>query len=150
MKKSIVLVLLLVLLLTGCASQKDFNEISKGYIDSEEHFEQDGFQDYADYAKYIYSSIEIIENDREYEKVGIDDISSIKLYFENFRDRMEMSDRLDEYDFDERIINEGDYIRIKTKEGEKIGNSKYQKYDNYTVYYFDIETLTLYYIHSNI
>lgn len=46
--------------------------------------------------------------------------------------------------------NEGDYARIATKEGEKIGDSKYQKYDNYSIYFFDTETLTLYYIHNNI
>lgn len=63
---------------------------------------------------------------------------------------MRECDRLDEYDFDESVINSWDYIRIKTKEGEKIGDSKYEKYDNYSVYYFDIETLTLCYIHSNI
>ena len=58
--------------------------------------------------------------------------------------------QLDEYDFNESIINEGDYVKIKTKEGQPIGNSKYKKYDNYNVYFFDSETKTLYYIHSNI
>lgn len=63
---------------------------------------------------------------------------------------MEDAGRLDEYDFNEVIINEGDYVKIKTKEGQTIGNSKYKKYDNYHVYFFDSETNTLYYIHSNI
>ena len=53
-------------------------------------------------------------------------------------------------DFDINDINEGDYVKIKTKEGQKIANGKYETYDNYSVYFFDIETLTLYYIHNNI
>ena len=63
---------------------------------------------------------------------------------------MESKDRLKEYDFDVTKITEGDFFRIKTKEGESIGDSKYQKFDNYTLYFFDTETLTLYYIHNNI
>lgn len=58
--------------------------------------------------------------------------------------------RLNEYKFDINTINEGDYVLIKTKEGKEIGNSQYGKYDNYSVYLFDSETLTLYYIHNNI
>lgn len=33
---------------------------------------------------------------------------------------------------------------------EKNGDSEYTKYDNYSIYYFDIDSLTLYYMHSNI
>ena len=71
-------------------------------------------------------------------------------YFEDFSSWMESADRLREFDFDINDINEGDYVKIKTKEGQKIANGKYEKYDNYSVYFFDIETLTLYYIHNNI
>ena len=51
--------------------------------------------------------------------------------------------------FDYEIIDENDYVRIKTSEGEPIGDREYGKYDNYDVYFFDVESLTLYYIHSN-
>ena len=64
---------------------------------------------------------------------------------------MKSESRLDEYDFDTSVINEGDYVKIVTKEGQPInGDSTYGKYDNYSIYFFDIETLTLYYIHNNI
>lgn len=158
MKKKIVLILILVLILVlistfyiiGCASQANYVEIPKGYSSKEEHYQKGGFQDYADYAKYIYPSKEIIENDDQYEKVTKENILNITGYFEDFYNWMETSDRIDKYDFDKSIINVGDYIRIKTKEGKKIGDSNYGKYDNYSVYYFDVETLTLYYIHNNI
>lgn len=66
-------------------------------------------------------------------------------YFYNF-EQLEKEN----YDFNCNNINEGDYYYIKTKEGEKIGDSKYDKYDNYSIYLYDIESHTLYYIHSNI
>jgi len=63
---------------------------------------------------------------------------------------MKVENRLDVYDFDINTVSEGDYVRIKTKEGKKIGNGKYSKFDNYTIYFYDIQSNTLYYIHSNI
>ena len=50
---------------------------------------------------------------------------------------------------DKSIINVGNYVRIKTKEGEKSGNYIYGKYISYSIYLFDVETLTLYYMHNN-
>ena len=47
-------------------------------------------------------------------------------------------------------INSGDYFYIYTLEGKPIGQSIYGKYDNYDVYYVDIESCTVYFIHSNI
>ena len=62
---------------------------------------------------------------------------------------MKTENRLDEYDFNQTCISAGDYVLIKTKEGEPIGDSYYEKYDNYTLYFFDTESLTLFYIHNN-
>ncbi len=149
--KLLALVLILVLLITGCSMQDNNNvRIPKGYIDSQEYFDKDGFQDYTDYAKYIYSSKNVIVDNKEYKKITSEDIENIIGYFDNFHDWMETSNRLNEYDFEKSIINEGDYIKIITKEGKNIGNAKYEKYDDYSVYFFDIETNTLYYIHNNI
>ena len=150
MKKPIyIFSILFIALLTGC-SQTDYVGIPKGYIEKHEFYDKEGFQDYTDYAKYIYSNNSSFINNDEYQKVSDNDIDNIKGYFDNFKGWMEKAGRLDEYDFNESIINEGDYVKIKTKEGQPIGNSKYKKYDNYHVYFFDSETNTLYYIHSNI
>lgn len=148
MKK--IFLLSLIFIISGCFSQVSNAKIPKGYIDKQEYYDKNGFQDYTDYAKYIYSSEDIIENNNDYKKITKEEIEIIKGYFENFYSFIKTSNRLDEYDFDENIINEGDYIRIITKEGKKIGDSKYEKYDNYSIYFFDVETLTLYYIHNNI
>lgn len=157
MKKLFVIILLLVFIITGCSSEADYLGIPKGYIDKEEYYQEDGFQDYTDYAKYIYDTKDIIVNNKDYKKITKEDIASIKDYFKHHRKWMGA-----EYDFDESIINEGDYIRIKIRlektinghieivTGDKLEDLQSRQYDNYSIYFFDIETLTLYYIHNNI
>ena len=149
MKKICLLLIILMFAMTGC-SQSKMVGIPDGYIDKEEYYDKDGFQDYTDYAKYVYDSKDVIISNEDYKKLKQDDIQNIVGYFEDFSVLMESADRLSEFDFDISNINEGDYIKIKTKEGQKIGNGKYGKYDNYSVYFFDVESLTLYYIHNNI
>lgn len=134
---------------TGC-SQSKMVGIPDGYIDKEEYYDKDGFRDYTDYAKYLYDSKDIIINNKEYKKIEQDDIQNIIGYFEDFSGWMKVADRLSEFDFDINNINEGDYVKIKTKEGHKITNGKYGKYDNYYIYFFDIETLTLHYLHNSV
>ena len=77
-------------------------------------------------------------------------MDNIKSYFNDFKSVMESKERLNEYDFDIDSITENDYVRIITKEGTPIGDSTYGKFDNYSIFLFDSETLTLYYIHNNI
>lgn len=151
MKKNCLAIILIifVFVITGCSNFK-IADIPGGYIDKDEYYDKDGFQDYNDYAKYMYDSKDAITSNKEYKKIEHDDILNIVGYFENFSSRMSNADRISQFDFDVSIIDEGDYVKIKTKEGQKIGESKYEKYDNYYVYFFDVETLTLYYIHSNI
>ena len=138
-----------VFVITGCLQSKTVG-IPDGYIDKEGYYDRDGVQDYTDYAKYMYETQNIITRNKDYKKIEQDDVQDVVGYFEDFSSWIETDDRLSEFDFDINDINEGDYVKIKTKEGQKIANGKYEKYDNYSVYLFDIETLTLYYIHNNI
>ena len=127
-------------MLSGCSNYK-MNEIPEGYIDKEEHYQQEGFKDYTDYAKYVYSSDDIIINDIDYKEVVSTDIEEVKRYFDDIYHWMEIDNRLDEFDFDTNCIDAGDYVRIIDK-SEKNNT-------NYSVYFFDIDTLTLYYVHNN-
>ena len=145
----VITLVIFVFVTTGC-SQSKMVGIPDGYIDKEEYYDKDGFQDYTDYAKYMYDSKDVIINNKEYKKIEQDDIQNIIGYFEDFSGWMKAADRLSEFDFDINNINEGDYVKIETKEGQKIANGKYGKYDNNSVYFFDIETLNMYYIHNNI
>lgn len=140
--KRMFLVILILLMSCGCSNYR-MNEIPEGYIDKDEHYQQNGFQDYTDYAKYVYSDAKIIKNNSNYKEVTNDDIIKIQKYFDETYTWLEKENRSNEFDFDNSCINQGDYVRIIDKY-EKDSNTT-----NYSIYFFDIETLTLYYVHSN-
>lgn len=126
------------------------NYVLNDYTYSEVYYGKDGFQDYTDYCIYRYDSADEFINSRLYDKASENDVENIRSYFDNFKGWMEAENRLDEYSFDSDFVSLGDYYHIETKEGEPIGQGKYSKFDNYSVYLFDVETNTLYYIHNNI
>ena len=125
------------------------NGILRGYTAKEEHFEKDAIQDSTDYCKYFYASAEPFEKDGRYRRITEADAAEIKGYFADFAEWMETGDRLEEYDFDDGIINAGDFVYLRTKEGQPMGRMRYGKYDCYTICFFDVESCVLYYIHSN-
>jgi len=133
----------LVLALSACSAS-----VAEGWYSCEEHFEKGALQDHTDYCKYYYHSAEELELGA-YTELGAD-VSEVRSYFENFSEWMSVQDREEEYDFDADCIGEGDYVLIKDREGEAIGDGKYEKFEDYTVYFFDTDTSTLYYIHTNI
>lgn len=148
-KLAVIGICLLLFALNGCGLFRDAH-IPDGYVSAEEHFDPQGFQDHTDFCVYRYDSAEEVKKDTAYRKMTQADVDDIAGYFSNFREWMEAQQRLDEYTFDETCISEGDYCFVKTLEGQPIAGGAYGKYDNYTVYCFDSESLTLYYIHSNI
>lgn len=119
------------------------NDVPSGYIDKTEHFQEEGVQDYTDYCKYIYESPDPFIDNKEYKIIEEGEIENIKIYFDDFQSWMIASDRNDEYDFNKGCISEGDYIKLITKVEDDM-------FSNYTLYFFDVESLTLYYIHNNI
>ena len=144
MKKLKALVFLFLLLLQGCSGPRVEDEIPPGFVQKEEHFDPDGFQDYTDYCKYWYPDAGAFEKDGRWHAVSEEEIEEIRGYFENFRGWMEVEKRLDEYDFDPDCIGAGDYVRIE------IGSTHWSPYDDYTLYFFDAESGILYYIHTKI
>ena len=155
MKKVMNLIMLLsiVLNLFGCDYHKLNHGISLPKYDSEKCYWGEGFQDYTDYCKYYYDneSIKLFEDHPKFEKVTNSDIENIKSYFENFSEWVKEESYYEKYDFDyQSQIKEGDYVCIVTKEGKKIGDGFYGKFDNYNVYYVDMTKNILYFIHSNI
>lgn len=147
---SLILALTALLSLSACG----LNSIPDGYTAKDEHFDPNGFQDSTDFCVYKYDSIDKLKSSEyfgRYKSVSEEDIENLKDYYENFEGWMETCNRLEEYSFDTDCISEGDYYRLLTKEGIKLSDgSSYGKYDNYTLYFFDTETLTLYYIHQNV
>ncbi len=116
-------------------------KIPEGFISSEEHWDQDGWQDFVDYAKFLYKDDSAFAVDPEYGKVTEADIPRLKGFFDNFRQWMKVEERLKEYDFDPSCLDAGDLFRLV---------EKYPNYDDYDIWFFDSQTLTLYYFHANI
>lgn len=122
--------------------------------ESKEFYTIDGFQDYTDYAKYTYDNISIhdLESSEYFSIVTSDDVEEILLYIDDFEGWVEAcgGELKENYDFDKYIVSEGDFFYIETKEGEPIGQRTYRKFENYDVYYFDVDAQILYYFHNNI
>ena len=123
-----------------------------GYTDCEEHFDPLGFMDWTDYCWYQYDSADKFTHREGYQKVTEKDIIRVKGYFDDTQRVLEGSGRSDEYDFAPACISAGDYMKLTTTEGQLRGNNtgkRYGRYDNYELYFFDQETLRLYYISCN-
>ena len=68
-------------------------------------------------------------------------IDKFEQVIDSLRDGDEGADLVNNYRFSRDDID---------REGKPIGDGAYSKYDYYNVYFFDSQTTTLYYFHSNI
>ena len=115
--------------------------------ENSECYYSDGYQDFTNYCKYYFSrdDVEKITNSRYLKPVTNDNIAELNGYFDDFEGFIEFVDYKGKYDFKRDIIDTDDYFYIEND--ETIEEHKYWDYD---VYFFDVETRTLYFIHSNI
>ena len=122
--------------------------------ESKEFYTNDGFQDHTDYAEYTYDNVSIQDLESSgYFKITTDDVvEEILLYIDDFEGWVEAcgGELVENYDFDKIVVAEGDFFYIDSKEGEPIVQGTYGKFDNYSVYYFDVDAQILYYFHNNI
>ena len=159
MKKSILyMILVAIICLSSCSDSEDYIQDiyedkvlqSMGSYNSKEFYSNGTFQDYTDYAKYYYDTIDF-DGNNYLSKVKKSDILKLYSYVDNFEKWIQaINDNSDElvinYDFNRSIIGTEDYYYIFDRMNEKL----YEKYDYYDVYFFDSQTSTLYYFHNNI
>lgn len=155
MKKFGLLVLILILLFGFCGCSYFDSPLSTlPNYKTKVFYTSGGFQDFTDYAKYTYESVtaQDLEGSKYFTETTADDVEEILLHIDDFEGWVEAvgKELEDNYDFDKSIVSEGDFFYIETKDGEPIGQGTYGKFDNYSVYYFDIDTQILYYFHNNI
>lgn len=130
---------ILLMPLFGC---NYMTQVEKGYVSADEYWE-DAVQDYTDYCKYYYSSSVLYEKNSAYRTVTDEDIPTIREIVESFASRMESGDRLDLFDFSMDLVNAGDYFAVEYKYPEA-------PLLDYDLFFFDVETHVLYYMHSNV
>ena len=122
--------------------------------DNSDCYYSDGFQDYTDYCKYYYSQqddvLDKLKNSPYFKNATPDDVVEINNYFDNFEGWLEYVDYKDKYDFQRNIIDTEDYFYIENNETSERYAAYLDKYSAYNVYFFDVQTKTLFFIHSNI
>ena len=143
-----VLVLILSLLASVVFAPKDPILASLPDYSSREYYTCGGFQDSTDYAKYTYEVSESVFIHSPYflrvSAVGADKFLT---YLENFEGWVDICEDFpaESYDFDRSIISGNDYFYILNRYEEPE-----MEFDSYNLYFFDLESQTLYYFHNNI
>ena len=139
--KKALLILLCIFLLTGCGMPQD-RRIPEGYILAQEFRDPQGGQDYTDFCIYVYESDEGFRCDPHYRRMTQADTETAAYFAADFRNWMELEGRLEEFTFDESCISTGDFYFLRADE-------EHPTWD-YTLFYLDTESLTLYYMHTNL
>ena len=158
--KRFLCVLVVCLLLSGCIMPSDPVLDSLGEPIESGFWTSGGFQDYTDYAKYRYSNVisEELARNQYFSQVSEEDIPRIQKVVENFEEWVaegeisgeEDGERLaDNYDFSIEMISVGDYFYLDDHGYYDPTDKNYLNFFEYDLYYFAIETQTLYFFHNN-
>ena len=127
---------------------------SLGEYKDYEYYSEGVFQDFTDYAKYYYDSVDFSSNEY-FSKIGQSDMYDLNEHLDDFESWIETYQNGDltyeiviNYDFDRNIIDKEDYFYIYSeKHTWDDGNTSLVNYD---VYIFDIQSNILYYFHNNV
>ena len=149
-----VCLLILVLSFASCAAPEDKVIASLGEYEKNEFFTSGGFQDYTDYAKYFFTSANVVEN-KYLNKIQETDFAIINTHLDDFegwietiKDSEPSSEVVVNYDFDREIIDTEDYFYIDSE--EHTWSNGHTSLVRYNIYLFDSQTQVLYYFHNNI
>ena len=151
MAKRIWIVLLsLIVLLSGCFMPSDPVLDSLGEPVESGFWTSGGFQDFTDYAKYRYSNVtsEELEQNSYFSPVSEEDLSKLQMVVEDFEEWVERSDKeelVEHYDFSVEMISVGDYFYLDDHGYYDPEDENYLSFFEYDLYYFAIETQTLYF-----
>ena len=119
-----------------------------GSYEKREYYTSGDITDSAKYAKYTYCSVDFDSNPY-FQKMNHYQKRELMTHIDNFEAWSEAIEKYDpdnilseRYDFDTSVITMDDYVYIYDDP-----DSDYLWW--YDVYYFDMETLTLYYFHKS-
>ena len=157
MKRFIALILTVIvfsLSLFGCSSVSEDEAVVKGYADKQE-YNDDGTNGQQSFTKYIYDTDvkNDYQKDKNYIQVNSDNKDEIAGYLHHFDEWVKISSFKDKYDFTSDMITAEDfyYITENVVSDDNIGQRKERRvYKMYSIYYYDTESNTLYYIFNDI
>jgi hypothetical protein len=151
---SILLLIILISTLCSCIASEDKVLNSLGKYKSHEFYTEGAFQDYTDYAKYYYDSVDFTDNEyfSKIQQLDIDALNEhlddFELCIENYREGNASREIVVNYDFNREIIDTEDYIYMESE--EHTWGDGHTALVRYNVYFFDTQTHILYYFHNNI
>ena len=156
--KILAVLCLCIFIFQSCVAPEDkvLNSIEK-YKDHE-FYSEGAFQDFTDYAKYYYDSVDFTDN-KYFSKIQQSDIDNLNEHLDDFEawiDTYREGDASREivvnYDFDRSLIDFEDYLHIYSETSTHTWDDGTTTtfFINYDIYFFDTQTNTLYYFHNNI
>ena len=122
------------------------------------YYSEGDFQDYTDYAKYYYELVNFTDN-TYFNQINESDLNKINEHLDDFELWIETYKKNDasceiviNYDFDRTIIDKEDYIYIESENFTTTWDdgTSTTTLANYDIYFFDTQTMILYYFHNNI
>lgn len=156
MKKSfalIVVVLIFGIILSSCFIPADEVLGPLGKYNGHEFYTHGEFQDYTEYAKYYYDSVDFTDN-KIFSKIQQTDLDNLNEHLDDFesciasyRENDKMCEIVVNYDFDRSLIDCEDCLYI---DSEKHTDNDCTVFVYYHIYFFDTQTNILYYFHNNI
>ena len=151
-------VVMLILLAFG-ACAKFLYEVNNevylpGLIDKEYYSSEPG-RDSVKYRKYMYEDTKELREELEYHEdfMPVTDKATeyIASFFDDFEDWIEDEGIYSDYNLDKSCIDSKDYFYIENVETYGGDDPDWKdEYRTYDVYYFDIQSMTLYYLHIDI
>lgn len=138
--------------LCACYTPEDRVPSTLGRFKNKEFYTSGGFQDYTDYGKYRFESVNV-ENNRYFSAVEEEDLETINAYLDDFEGWIDAVDPKSEvvsaYDFDRSIIDTSDYFCIFNHD-DSVGKQHILNFESYNIYFLDTQTDIVYYFHNNI
>ena len=152
MKKALAIVMVIVALcLSACSFAKttptDEVVVSLGEYKSKAVYHNGRIGDFTDYIKYVYEGVSLVENDF-FERITEGRKEELITYIQNFevwvgitKENNPDAELVLGYDFDVSFISDDDYLYICDESGSF-------DFSLYKIYFFDMETMTLYFFYK--
>ena len=142
--RNLVLLILICLILVSCEYPGDDVMYSIGKYRSFEWYSEGTFQDYTDYGKFYYDSVDFTKN-RYFQKIETSDITILNEHLDDFDNWVELFRKEDpcqelglNYDFDRSVIDCEDYLYMESElHTWSDGHMTFLKYD---IYFFDTQS----------
>lgn len=113
-------------------------------------FEGSTSKGFTDYSKYFYDEEIDFSSNGYFKKVEEKDIEIIKGYYEVYDEFAKKEYFYSDFSFNMDLVDTDDFYFIVNKLNKESYKSYKENYDAFDIYFFDVQSLTLHFMHSNI